>query len=218
MVTFVWCCGRAPGMHTKSPNNGIPTFIVRYGIALLTVILASFLTVRLRRWGFEWISSRLLAAVVVNVWHGGFGSALQACVLSALGITYVILNSLNVFALTTANRGHLVLFIFSSLLIFFVDVRRRSAAVRSCSVDHYELIRIVEAVVIKFVDSGKGITPQNLEKLGNPSLRLSRKAKGRAWAWQYVAASSKNTAVQSVSRVRNAVELRFAWCFPPPSI
>jgi hypothetical protein len=125
MVGFVWCSGRAPGMYTRSPDKGIPTLKVRYGISPLSVNLAPFLTVRLRQRGFVWISPPFLAVFVVNVWHGGFGPALPDCVLSAFGITYVVLNYFNVFALTTANREHMVVFVLTSLFIWFLVAVRR---------------------------------------------------------------------------------------------
>ncbi|MBF2009477.1 MAG: PAS domain S-box protein [Chlorogloeopsis fritschii C42_A2020_084] len=99
----------------------------RYGVAILTVLLALLLTQSL--WLMHRFSAYPLffAAVMVSSWYGGLEPGLLATVLSALGCAYFFLPPLYSLAVIGFNAVGLVQFVLVSLLISILNQMLRSA-------------------------------------------------------------------------------------------
>ncbi|MFQ4144517.1 ATP-binding protein [Chlorogloeopsis sp. ULAP02] len=99
----------------------------RYGVAILTVLLALLLTQSL--WLMHRFSAYPLffAAVMVSSWYGGLEPGLLATVLSALACGYFFLPPLYSLAVIGFNAVGLVQFILVSLLISILNQMLRSA-------------------------------------------------------------------------------------------
>ncbi|MFB2768085.1 ATP-binding protein [Pelatocladus sp. BLCC-F211] len=103
----------------------------RYGVAILTVLLALLLTQSL--WLLHRFSAYPLffAAVMVSSWYGGLEPGLMATVLSALACAYFFLPPLYSLAVIGFNTVGLVQFVLVSLLISILNQMLRSAQRRA---------------------------------------------------------------------------------------
>ncbi|WP_026736302.1 ATP-binding response regulator [Fischerella sp. PCC 9605] len=107
------------------------SLIKRYGVAILTVLLALLLTQSL--WLLHRFSAYPLffAAVMVSSWYGGLEPGLLATVLSALACAYFFLPPLYSLAVIGFNTIGLVQFVLVSLLISILNQMLRSAQLRA---------------------------------------------------------------------------------------
>ncbi len=103
------------------------SLLKRYGVAILTVLLALLFTQSL--WLLHRFSAYPLffAAVMVSSWYGGLEPGLLATVLSALACAYFFLPPLYSLAVIGFNTIGLVQFISVSLLISILNQMLRSA-------------------------------------------------------------------------------------------
>jgi K+-sensing histidine kinase KdpD len=96
--------------------------LLRYGVAVLFVILALLLTVLLEPWLEQSVFLLFFSAVVMSAWYGGMGPGLLATLLS-LGL--IECNTVSPFWSQTIPR--LLIFVLMSLLIsWFNESRKRS--------------------------------------------------------------------------------------------
>ncbi|WP_315787972.1 ATP-binding response regulator [Fischerella sp. JS2] len=107
------------------------SLIKRYGVAILTVLLALLLTQSL--WLLHRFSAYPLffAAVMVSSWYGGLEPGLLATVLSALACAYFFLAPFSSLTVIGFNTIGLVQFVLVSLLISILNQMLRSAQRRA---------------------------------------------------------------------------------------
>ncbi|PSB27000.1 hybrid sensor histidine kinase/response regulator [Stenomitos frigidus ULC18] len=102
--------------------------LVRYGVALLSIVLALLLMLLLERW-VPMRSSPFLfffAAVMVSAWYGGFGAGICATTIAAVVSVYFFLPPVYSFALpTTSELLRIGLFIVLALMITVLSATRR---------------------------------------------------------------------------------------------
>ena len=102
--------------------------LIRYGVALLTVVLALLLMLIIDRWVPMRTSPFLLffAAVMVSAWYGGFGAGLCATAIAALCSIYFFLPPVHSIALLNPSDWVRVgLFVLIALMITFLSAARR---------------------------------------------------------------------------------------------
>ncbi len=112
----------------RSSISGIPSWLLRYSLAPLSVAVALIISLLVRR-AFH-ISHPLawyIAAVVISVWYGGLGPGLISVTLSVLAIDYFILPRSHSLATTPSNLPYIVLFVLWGLVSCWFSVRRRGA-------------------------------------------------------------------------------------------
>ncbi|MUG91412.1 DUF4118 domain-containing protein [Scytonema sp. UIC 10036] len=99
----------------------------RYGVAVITVLLALVLTRLL--WSLQKLSlyPLFLAAVMVSSWYGGLGAGLLAIVLSALASIYFFIAPIHSLAVTIPSIVGLIQFVLVALLINSLNVALRFA-------------------------------------------------------------------------------------------
>jgi PAS domain S-box-containing protein len=101
--------------------------IQRYGLAVLSVCVASGVALLLRRYDISGLADPpFLFAIGIAVWYAGVGPAILAFVLSFLSLDYFFIPPLYSLYMTTEDIPHFVLFLlFASLFAWFAVVRRR---------------------------------------------------------------------------------------------
>ena len=103
------------------------TAILRYALAVGSVVLALILGLFLRRYGFNAVELPLfLFAVSITAWHGGLRPAVLSIALSLLAFDYCFALPLYSLAITFADLPRVVILIsFGALITRFNTVRRR---------------------------------------------------------------------------------------------
>jgi len=101
--------------------------VLRYGLAISSVAIASGLALLAKGYGFHNVEVPLyLFAVAITAWYAGLGSAVLAVVLSILFFDYFFTEPRYTFYVTASDLPYFIVFIgFSSLVAWFSIVRRR---------------------------------------------------------------------------------------------
>src|SRR5260370_17792014 len=97
----------------------------RYGLSVLWVALSTSVTLLLRDYTFR--TPLFLPAILLSTWFGGTGPGLLAVLLSTLSINFFILEPRFAFAFSFRDFVHLVVFLFTALLISSCSAGRRRA-------------------------------------------------------------------------------------------
>src|SRR6267142_4100359 len=95
----------------------------RYGLSVLLVALSTSVTLLLQDYSFR--TPLFLPAILLSTWFGGTGPGLLSVLLSTLSINFFILEPLFAFSFTFRDAVHLVVFLFSALLISSWSAARR---------------------------------------------------------------------------------------------
>ncbi|MHC5817111.1 MAG: PAS domain S-box protein [Nostoc sp.] len=102
--------------------------LLHYVIALLSVALALWATLRLNPYLSATPAALFFAAVMVSAWYGGLAPGLVATVLSTLAINYFLFKPLYSLNITNLNiLVSLVVFILTAGLISWLNESRRAA-------------------------------------------------------------------------------------------
>ena len=96
-----------------------------YALSVLLVALSTSVTVLLRDYTFR--TPLFLPAILLSTWFGGTGPGLLAVLLSTLSINFFILEPRFAFAFSFRDFVHLVVFLFTALLISSWSAGRRRA-------------------------------------------------------------------------------------------
>ncbi|WP_199333413.1 PAS domain S-box protein [Oculatella sp. FACHB-28] len=110
----------------------LPTQLVQYGVALLSVAFALGTTLSLSSYLEPTPTALFFAAVMVSAWYGGLGPGIFATILSTLAINYFLLESIN--SLNTPDLGTVVrlgVFVMAALLINSLNESQRAARRRA---------------------------------------------------------------------------------------
>jgi C4-dicarboxylate-specific signal transduction histidine kinase len=104
-----------------------PPVMRSYGIAVLSVAVALFIS----RWPAFHLetapASLFLCAVMFSAWLGGVGPGLLATVLSCLALSYYFLEPLHSFAVNSDEMPRLVIFTVAALLVGSLSAAQKSA-------------------------------------------------------------------------------------------
>jgi PAS domain S-box-containing protein len=100
---------------------------LRYGAAILLVVLASGLTAALRQWLWPTLLAPFYGAILLAVWSGGVGPGLTAIGLSLLAIPVWVLQPIGVWSLHWSDLSGLITFAVVSLLITGLSTSRDRA-------------------------------------------------------------------------------------------
>lgn len=98
-------------------SNATPTQLLHYGIAVLSVALASLLTVVLQTLLTPANLALFYAAVAVSAWYGGMKAGIMATVLSTLSIYYFLIQPLYSASSSLSYLVPLGVFVLVTLLI-----------------------------------------------------------------------------------------------------
>jgi K+-sensing histidine kinase KdpD len=109
-----------PGLKAQSA-------VLRYGLAVVSVIVAIGVAFLLDRYSFRGLADPLsLIAIAVTTWYAGSGPAILALVLSFLAVDYFFIEPIYSLGMTSEDIPHFVIFaLFSSVVTRFAAVRRR---------------------------------------------------------------------------------------------
>src|SRR6266566_9199020 len=99
--------------------------IFGYALSVLLVALSMGLTLLLRDYTFR--TPLFLPAILLSTWFGGTGPGLLAVLLSTLSINFFLLEPRFAFAFSFRDFVHLVVFLFTALLISSWSAGRRRA-------------------------------------------------------------------------------------------
>lgn len=117
------------------------TSLLRYGVAVITVGLALFVTQQVDLLASRAPFALFLAAVIISTWYGGRNPGLLTVALSALVSTYFILRPLYSHASSANNILRVSTFILLSLLVnFLTSARQRSEQSLRESEKRYRLL------------------------------------------------------------------------------
>ncbi|MBW3633692.1 MAG: PAS domain S-box protein [Chloroflexi bacterium] len=100
---------------------------LRYGAAILLVVLASALTAASRQWLMPTPLALYYGVVVLAVWYGGLGPGLTSIGLSLFAIAFWVFQPIPVWALGWSELSRLVTFAVVSLLITGLSASRDRA-------------------------------------------------------------------------------------------
>src|SRR5918993_1944813 len=116
-------------METDTPVEGRieRSAWLRYGAAILLVVLASGLAVALRQWLGPTLFAPFYGAIVLAVWYGRLGPGLTAISLSLLAIPVWVYQPIGGWSLNSSDLSGLVTFAVVSLLITGLSVSRDRA-------------------------------------------------------------------------------------------
>ncbi|MGA7935905.1 MAG: PAS domain S-box protein, partial [Kovacikia sp.] len=104
------------------------SWLVRYGVAVVAVLLALMLMLLLNHWVAMKESPFLIffAAVMASAWYGGLGPGILATVLSALAANYFFLGTDRTLNFTTPSEvARLGIFLLVSLMVNSLSATRR---------------------------------------------------------------------------------------------
>ena len=97
-----------------------------YGVAVLSVGLAFWLTLLLQHFHFRAPSAPLLFAVVISSWYGGRGPAVLATILSTISFDWCFVDPVHSLYIGRSQIPYFLTFtVFAALLSWFGTVRRR---------------------------------------------------------------------------------------------
>lgn len=113
--------------QSNSHSHKILPIVSRYGLAVVSVVLAVLPAVLLQHYKFHDVELPLLLfAIALTAWHAGVGPAVLAIVISSLCFDYFFAPPLYAFNVTAADiPAILVLISFAVLIARFSAVRRR---------------------------------------------------------------------------------------------
>jgi PAS domain S-box-containing protein len=113
--------------RSNPPLRRKPPVMWSYGIAVLSVAVALFIS----RWPAFHLEtapvSLFLCAVMFSAWLGGVGPGFLAIVLSCLALSYYFLEPLHSFAVNSDELPRLVIFIVASLWVGSLSAAQRNA-------------------------------------------------------------------------------------------
>src|SRR3984893_1333702 len=95
----------------------------RYGLSVLLVALSTGATLLLQDYTFR--TPLFLPAILLSTWFGGTGPGLLAVVLSTLSINFFFLEPRFAFSFTFRDAVHLIVFLFTALIISSWSAGRR---------------------------------------------------------------------------------------------
>ncbi|HEY9666459.1 MAG TPA: PAS domain S-box protein [Coleofasciculaceae cyanobacterium] len=110
----------------------MPTQLLHYGVALLSVVLAVGINLLLSPYLDPTPTPPFFAAVMVSAWYGGLGPGLLATALSTLAVNYFFVEPL--YSLNIPNLGTLVrvgVFVMAAILINSLNAAQQSAQRRA---------------------------------------------------------------------------------------
>ena len=113
--------------QSNSDSHKIEPTVKRYGLAVISVVLAVMPALVLQHFKFHDVELPLLLfAIALTAWHAGVGPSVLAIVLASLCFDYFFAPPLYTFSLTPADiPAILVLISFAVLIARFSAVRRR---------------------------------------------------------------------------------------------
>jgi PAS domain S-box-containing protein len=161
----------------------------RYGLCVLSVALATGLTLLLRDYTFR--TPLFFPAILLSMWFGGTGPGLLAVLLSTLSVNFFILEPRFAFGFTFRDFVHLAVFLFTALLISSWSAGRRRAE-RALKQARDELEEKVEERTAKLSHANEELQSEVLERKGaQENLRRSEAflAEGQrishtgSWSW-----------------------------------
>jgi PAS domain S-box-containing protein len=132
--------------------------IIRYGVAILSVLLALILNVLLEPFIDKKSLALFFAAVAVSNWYGGFKAGLLATIVSVLLHDYFFLSpihAINIFSLV--NLVSTVVFLFVSLLISSLTTELKTAKNRvensllEAEAERKKVVNILESITDAFI-------------------------------------------------------------------
>lgn len=152
--------------------RNIPSGILRYGLAVVSVALAVLATLFLQHYNFRGVAL-FLFAIALSVWYAGLGPAMLATVLSILCFMYFFSPPIYSFAFSLADVPTMVILLsFALLIIRFSFVRRRIER---------QLLRAREELQIEVVE---GTRQASLLRRSEAYLaEAQRLSKTGSWAW-----------------------------------
>ena len=123
---------------SKNRKTLLRSFVLRYGLALLSVTLAHLITQALYPTLFP--TPLFFAAIVISTWFGGTGPGLFAVVFGTLLLDYFFLSPVHAFSLRMADIPYLAQFVLPALLSGWFTKKRKEAetALREAR-DHLEV-------------------------------------------------------------------------------
>jgi PAS domain S-box-containing protein len=116
---------RKKTMTTRFPRTKALSILMRYGVALLSVLVTALLTLPLHRLNYPSFFSLFFVAIVLSAWYGGLGPGLLATGLTALVTFFFHIDIL--LGPGTYSIEWLIMFVLASLLISWLDASRRRA-------------------------------------------------------------------------------------------
>ncbi|MBD3882048.1 PAS domain S-box protein [Phormidium tenue FACHB-886] len=105
--------------------------LLNYGLAILTVAIATALTLLIRAYLEPVNMALFFAAVAISAWRGGIGAGLAATALAALSISYFFITPINSLALRPGSLLLLSVFTLVALLISSLSAELRIAKRRT---------------------------------------------------------------------------------------
>src|SRR5258705_5795331 len=108
------------------PSRPVPSVVLRYGLAVVSVAVASALTLLGQVYTIHNPEFPLfLAAIAVTVWYAGTGPGILAVVLSSASFNYFFTEPLYSFYIGPSDRVDFVVFVLFALMIGWFSSRRR---------------------------------------------------------------------------------------------
>jgi PAS domain S-box-containing protein len=165
-------------MNLRSPSTAL-----RYGTAVVAVILA----ILARQSLDPWVQDRLpfafqYIALAFAAWYGGFGPAILALILGALGTRYFILVPRGQFSISDPQIWSIARYLLDGFAITLLGyalsaIRRRSAALRASEARYRQLVEFsLDAIWIHTDDALVYINPEATRVFGvsDPAQLLGR--------------------------------------------
>jgi PAS domain S-box-containing protein len=100
---------------------------LRYGTAVVLVVLASTLAVALRQWLWPTLLAPYYGAIVLAAWYGGLGPGLVSTGLALLAIPIWVFQPIGIWSLSGSDVSGLITFAVVSLLVTGLSARRDRA-------------------------------------------------------------------------------------------
>ncbi|HEX2280793.1 MAG TPA: PAS domain S-box protein [Thermomicrobiales bacterium] len=100
---------------------------LRYGTAVVLVVLASALAVALRQWLWPTLLAPYYGAIVLAAWYGGLGPGLASTGLALLAIPIWVFQPIGIWSLSGSDVSGLITFAVVSLLVTGLSARRDRA-------------------------------------------------------------------------------------------
>jgi PAS domain S-box-containing protein len=157
--------------RATSPPTSLP-FILRYGIALLSVAIATVVCFQLTRIGAT--LTPFLMAVGVTVWYAGVGPGVLAIILSVLGLDYFFVPPFYSFSFRPADLVYLTLCTIFALIVGWIAATRRRI--------EQELRQARDELDVKVLE--RTVELQRSEAYLAEAQRLSHTG---SWAWNVAA-------------------------------
>lgn len=167
----------SPQPQGKPSLRNIPSAILRYGLAVVSVALALLAALFLQHYKFRGVAlSLFLFVIALTAWYAGVGPAMLATVLSILCFLYFFSPPIYSLAFSVADvPAILILLSFALLIIRFSAIRRRIER---------QLLQARDALQLKVVER-----TQQASLLRRSEAYLAeaqRLSKTGSWAWSPV--------------------------------